>query len=214
MAARLAYECGGNIFDAETRLRLDTLTPLYGFRIDLMGFRSPEVGTGRLTGLVVASSSHPTFFRTVPEDWLGDSADEMGLTVDAGFAMRSFEETRSKNEWALDSSLSDSRGGVGGLGAAAGNCRVRDMCARGTMTAISRDGTGKLHRDSSFHPVLLHGSWIQGVDFLRRGAMFLAAYRNATRQRVESTRSRQSHFNRPRDTIFISAVKHRFLNSF
>lgn len=160
--ARLLYVCGGESFDIETRLRLEMLTPLYGFRIDLMGFLSPEVGTGWLLGLEVASSSHPTLFRVVPDDWFGESADELGVILKAGSAVASFsfEKIRPKNKAAFDSWLPDSRGGVGGLGVVAGSCRFSDMCARGTMTAISRYEKDKLHRDAGFHPVLLHGSWI------------------------------------------------------
>jgi hypothetical protein len=67
----------------------------------------------------------------------------------------SFEKTRPNKTSDLESCLSDSRGGVGGLGTAAGSCRVIDMCPRGTMTAISRNERDKLHRDAVFHPVLL-----------------------------------------------------------
>jgi len=141
---------------------LEILIPLYGFRIDLMGFRSPELGTGWLFGLEVASSSHPTLFRVVPDDWLGDSTDELGVILDAGLAVVSFslEKTRPKIEVAFEWWLSASRGGVGGLGVAAGRCRLSDMCARGTMTAISMDEMDKLHRDAGFNPGLPHGSGI------------------------------------------------------
>lgn len=148
-----------------------------------MGFRSPEFGTGWLIGLEVASSSQPTRFLDVPVDWFGDSADEFGVMLDAVLAVVSFRRTRPKNDLAFDPWLSDSRGGVGGLGAVAGSCRVRDICARGTMTAISRNEMDKLHRDAQlFHPVLLHGSCFTVVDFLGSDAMFIVAYPNATHQ--------------------------------
>jgi hypothetical protein len=71
----------------------------------LIGFRSPDVGTGWLFGLEVASSSHPTLFLTVPEDWLGDSADEVGVMLEVGLSLLSFEKTRPKNERAFESWL-------------------------------------------------------------------------------------------------------------
>jgi hypothetical protein len=67
------------------------MTPLYGFRIDLMGFRFPETGKGCRMGLDVVSSSHSTFFRVAPDAGFEDSADEFGVMLEEVLTVMSCE---------------------------------------------------------------------------------------------------------------------------
>lgn len=135
------------------RSRVWKIAPLYGFKIDLIGFRCPEDDDG--AGLDVVRSSHSTLFRDALDEGFGDSADELGVMVEAA-------STRLKEPGPV-SCFSDSRGGVGGLGlgAAAGSGRGSEACPRDTMTASSSDKTSKLHRDAAFRPGLLHHNGIR-----------------------------------------------------
>jgi hypothetical protein len=76
MAARVENECGGDTLDF-------TLTPLNGFKIDLMGFRSPGVCRGCIIGLEIVSPllAQLTLFRKVAV--AGDSAEESGVLFEA-----------------------------------------------------------------------------------------------------------------------------------
>ena len=72
--------CGGDSFDLGPRLTC-ILFPLYGFKIDLMGFRSLDTVTGTAEGSkgdLSLSSSQATLFLNGSE-LLGDSLDDVGV---------------------------------------------------------------------------------------------------------------------------------------
>ena len=120
--------CGGESFLLVPSPFSWGIGPLYGFRIDLMGFRSPEGGRGERVwhkgvdsvggSLYSVHGDHSTFLRKVPEPGFGDSADEAGVTLGGVRDLISLENIRAKKFF--DSLLSDSLGGVGGLGVRVG----------------------------------------------------------------------------------------------
>lgn len=101
-------------------------------------------GTLRFCTLKSVTSPHSTFFRMLPSDGCGDSAEDCGVMVGTDRLLevrpkRRLAEPKTRSKAFLPPSVLDSRGGVGGRTGRSGVNVAEDRVSSSTMAASAEE---------------------------------------------------------------------------